>query len=124
MRDDLTSLIADNLHALPGEDGIPRKLIHFSQFALTEDAKLKVKALATDIAKCFQVLLADHGYIVTHIEDPKPADAEGYKTTHVRCGCGQHLLDLNVNPDMVTTLGPAARKFMVAKLQSECPRHE
>jgi len=124
MRQDVTKLIADNLHSLPHEDGRPRRLMHFSQFALDDDTKQRVKALALDLGSCIQFLLEDNGFEIRHREDPKPADAEDYKTAHIKCGCGTHLIDLNVSADMTTTLGPAAKQFVVAKLQTECPNHD
>lgn len=98
--------------------------MHFSQFALNDDTKQRVQALANDLGECIQFLLEDNGFEIRHREDPKPADAEDYKTAHIKCGCGKHLIDFNVSADMIATLGPTARRFVVDALQSECPNHE
>lgn len=123
-RADVTKLLADSWHSLPHEDGRPRRLMHLSQFGQSDENKPRILKLCVDLAECVQFLLKENGYRISHEDDPKPADAEDYKTAHIRCGCGTHLIDLNVSADMIATLGPAAKQFVVAKLQTECPNHD
>lgn len=114
-RPELTELIATNLHAMPHEDGRPRRMMHFSQFAGGSNADPKVQAavkqIAVDHGDSIQHLMERHGYQVTHKDDPKPADTDGYKSNALKClKCGKELLSLGVSADMTSTLGRMALK--------------
>lgn len=126
-RPDITALIADNLSSMPHPDGRPRRFMHHSQFAGgQQDPKIQaaVHQLALDHATSLQHLLETRGYTITHRDDPRPADADGYKTAHIKCVCGKHLTDLGVDTNMTATLNNLARRSIAARLQTECPTHD
>lgn len=111
---------------MPHPDGNPRRLMHHSQFAggqRDEKVQLAVRKLGIDHADSVQHLLEQRGYTITHRDDPKPADAESYKTAAIKCICGRQLLTLGVSDQMVATLSRVAAKSIAAALLSECP-HE
>lgn len=119
-RADVTALIANNLHSLPHEDGRPRRLMHFSQFGKDDDTRKRVQILAHDIGDSLQTLLERGGYSLSHKDDPKPADAEGYKTARVKCArCGQQLYTLGVDANMTATLSALAIKSLT-QLRHDC----
>lgn len=125
-RDDVSALIADNLGSLPHPDGRPRRFMHHSQFAGgQQNPKIQaaVRQLGIDHAICIQHMLESRGYNITHKDDPKPADAEGYKTAHIKClRCGKELLTIGLDTNMTATLSPLALRN-ITQLNTECP-HE
>lgn len=127
-RDDVTALIADNLGSMPHPDGRPRRFMHHSQFAGgANDAKVQVavRQLATDHAVSVQHLLERKGYEINHKDDPRPADAEGYKTAHIKCArCGRQLLEIGLDHSLTAQFSPLALRSVIAALSSECPAHD
>ncbi|OIN81649.1 hypothetical protein [Mycobacterium malmoense] len=125
-RDDITTLIADNLGSMPHPDGRPRRFMHHSQFAGGQsDPKVQaaVHQLAVDHAVSLQHILETHGYTLTHKDDPKTADAEGYKTGHIKClRCGKQLLTIGFDTTMTTTMNRTAL-LSLTQINPECP-HE
>lgn len=118
-RADVTRLLAANWASLPHEDGRPRRLMHFSQFGQDEDTKQRVQILGHDLGECVQTLLERNGFEITHRDDPKPADAEDYKTAHLKCVCGKELYTFGVDANMTATLGGLAIKTLT-QLQHDC----
>lgn len=124
-RPDVTALLADSWHSLPHEDGRPRRLMHFSQFGHDDETRKKIQALGLDLGECVQHLLETHGYTISHKDDPRPADAEGYKTTRIKClKCGKQLLQIGVDHDLVAQFSPLALRSAIAALSTKCPNHE
>ena len=123
-RPEITKLIAANLHAMPHPDGRPRRFMHHSQFAGGgNDPKVQsaVHQLAADHGDCFQHLLERNGYTFVHKDDPRPADAETYKTARIKCGrCGKELLTIGVGADMTATFSRIALRNL-NQLNPECP---
>lgn len=123
-RPDITKLIADNLGSMPHPDGNPRRFMHHSQFAggqRNEKVQLAVRKLGEQHGECVQHLLETRGYTITHKDDPKRADAEGYKTVTIKCVCGKQLLELGVSEQMTATLSRIAAKSVAAALLGDCP---
>ncbi|ORV92789.1 hypothetical protein AWC11_07235 [Mycobacterium interjectum] len=125
-RPDVTTLIADNLHSMPHPDGRPRRFMHHSQFAGGgNDPKVQaaVRQLGEDHGVSTQHLLERNGYTITHKDDPKPADAEGYKTAHIKClRCGKQLLEIGVDSSMTATFSRIAL-LSITQINPDCP-HE
>lgn len=112
---------------MPHPDGRPRRFMHHSQFAggqRDERVQAAVRQLGVDHAVSLQHLLEQRGYVIVHKEDPKPADAEGYKTVHVKCGCGKELLSIGVSHEMVATFSRVAAKSAAARLLTDCPHDD
>lgn len=121
-RQDVTRLLAENWASLPHEDGRPRRLMHMSQFAAGGDAKAQqaVHQLGIDIGDCVQTLLERNGYTLIHRDDPKPADAEGYKVAKLKCLlCGKQLYTFGVDANMTANLGALAVKTLT-QLEHQC----
>ncbi|PQM45678.1 hypothetical protein C1Y40_04122 [Mycobacterium talmoniae] len=120
-RDDAAQLIARGLPSLPHPDGRPRRLMHFSQFGRDDATAQKVGALANEIGESIVHLLERGGYTLVHKDDPKPADAEGYKTVVGKCAlCGKQLLRFGVDENLSATFTRIALKSFAA-LNPECP---
>jgi hypothetical protein len=124
-RQDVTEILAANLHSLPHPDGRPRRLMHFSQFAgggRDPKAQAAVKQLAVDVADAQQHLLEMRGFVITHKDDPKPADAEGYKTVRIKAAeTGKEILEIGVDSNLTATYTRLARRSAAAALLEGLP---
>ncbi|MBO0882010.1 MAG: hypothetical protein J2P17_17050 [Mycobacterium sp.] len=120
-RDDVTKLLADSWHNLPHPDGKPRRLMQYSQFNQSKESQARIRRTASEVAEATQHRLETRGYTITHKDDPKAADAEGYKAAHIYCQhCRKRLLTLTVEEDMTVTLSRLALKSLTT-INPECP---
>ncbi|PIJ36748.1 hypothetical protein BMW24_003540 [Mycobacterium heckeshornense] len=120
-RPDVTKLLAESWHNLPHPDGRPRRLMHFSQFNQSKESQGRIRRLATDLAEATQHALERRGYTISHRDDPKAADAEGYKIAHIYCQhCRTRLFSLTVDHDMKAHLSRLAIRS-ITQITPECP---
>lgn len=120
-RPDAARVLAGSWHNLQHPDGRPRRLMHFSNFGQTPQAKLKTDALADELGTAAIHTLEGRGYTITHESDPKPADAEGYKLVALECRiCGKQFTTIGVNENMTAKLSTLAMRVL-AGINPECP---
>jgi hypothetical protein len=95
-RADAAKLIADHLHAIPGGDGKPVRLLSYSTTGKSPEQQAETSRRAQDIGNRLIELLEAHGYSVTHHSDPKPEIRDGEYIVHdVHCmHCGDKVLEL------------------------------
>ncbi len=113
-RTDVAKLIADNLAELPGENGASYKLPIFSTIGQHDSATIqRIDKMRERLGKAITRLLAQNGYTVTHVSDPKPADQPGDKIVTAHCAhCAKTLMRLTVDDHLNTTLHRVALEAM------------
>lgn len=116
-RQDITEIIAGSLHSLPHPDGRPRRLMHFSQFAHDESTRRSIQTHANDIAESIQHLLEQRGYTLSHRDDLKPADAEGYKNGNIFTAGGKRLATILFDDQLNAHLSRLAIRNLIAVLR-------
>ncbi|WP_071700194.1 hypothetical protein [Mycobacterium heckeshornense] len=95
--------------------------MHFSQFNQSKESQGRIRRLATDLAEATQHALERRGYTISHRDDPKAADAEGYKIAHIYCQhCRTRLFSLTVDHDMKAHLSRLAIRS-ITQITPECP---
>lgn len=96
-RADAAKLIGENLHAIPGPDGKPRRLLQYSTAGKSPDQQQDISRRALDIGNCIIGLLESNGYEIRHRSDPAPELREGeYTVVESHCAhCGQKVLELS-----------------------------
>jgi hypothetical protein len=120
-RADVTKLLAESWHNLAHPDGKPRRLLQYSQFNQSKESQGRIRRTAADVAVATQHTLERRGYTITHKDDPKPADAAGYKIAHIYCQhCRKRLLSLTVEEDMTVTLSRLAMR-QITTINPDCP---
>lgn len=120
-RPDAARMLAERIDKLHHPSGKIIRQMNFATTGLTPDVKAKIKDHALLATEATIHELEREGYRVTHKDDPKPADAEGYKTGHVKCLlCGKQLLTIGFDQDMVATMPRISLRQLTA-LNPECP---
>jgi hypothetical protein len=122
-RPDAAAILAKDLHNLPHPDGKRLVLVQHHPIAKTPEVQARMAHNADMIGEALIHKLERNGYTVTHKDDPKAADAEGYKLVKVKCLiCGKQVMTIGVDHDMNATMGKLALQTMT-QLNPVCP-HE
>lgn len=120
-RPDAAAILAKNLHNLPHPDGKRLVLVNHHPIGKTAEVQERMRRESDLVGEALIHKLERHGYTVTHKDDPKPADADGYKLVKVKCLiCGRQVMTIGVDHDMNATMSQLALKTMT-KLNPVCP---
>lgn len=116
-RPDAAKMLAERIDRLHHPSGKVIRQMNYATTGLTPEVKQKIQHHALLATEATIHELEREGYKVTHRDDPKAADAEGYKTGAIKCLlCGKQILTVGFDGDMVATLAPLAQRSIVANL--------
>jgi hypothetical protein len=122
-RPDAAAILATSLHSLPHPEGKRIVLVNHHPIGKTAEVQNRMARDSKLASEAIIHKLENHGYTVTHKDDPKPADADGYKLVKVKClSCGKQIMTIGVDHDLNATMSRIALRTMTA-LNPVCP-HE
>jgi hypothetical protein len=121
-----STLIAENLPALPHPDGQPRKLAGYSTTAKPEGLVKQITRGAQEIGDSIVNLIEQNGGTITFgdeppVAEPAPGPAPTPRIAEIHCAlCNTRLLRLNIANAPHIRISPENLVAMVGQLTADC----